>query len=626
VAASVAVAGGATAAGGLDSSPRIADAQGEQRFQRATKLLFSFAAAFPPRAEGLFPSDGWMEAISAAGYSHLSLQPDPFFHAEMDMREWRENLYQLLSLFDVAAGPSNRAYRAWLSAISERASHHGLKLTAELWEPRVSPYAWQALPADWRGPHAELCVSHPQARAWLLEAFRSVLEAAPAMDCLILGTLDNGAKLCGETCPRCASKSLALRMGELYRDIEAACLQVRSSFRLIPYNWWWPDAYYHEVYSRLQKGTPILTRMERGAVYTPDPEHPEWSGHIFDESVACDELGPDFEKAKKTVEEYGGGPVFTMPTLSGMFEAFELPYVPALGQVARKFDRMRSQGVSGWVDYDCGGIHRGLILDLVGVAQHNPQAPLPDWIRLVAERRYGSQEAARLAMKGWEAWDNAVRALPTSLDLTSIPEFSGRFGVAMALTPMHPFLLERARQGRDAGHERFWFDPHNFLTPEALPPVRHCLRRALTFGKLGLAACQQAAERTPASYRANAELDAQITELVLLAWQSSANFYEWAAAAQGDKIVPLAEVIRSEIQVTRRYKELQMRPELEVGNMLWLWQRELSWSVPEAATDSFHCSRLPGCTPAQRFPESIGDWYAWKIKLLEEQLESHSST
>jgi hypothetical protein len=560
-----------------------------------------------------------MEAISAAGYSHLILQRDPFFHPEMDMREWRENLYQLLSLFDIAAGPSKRAYRAWLSAISEHASHHGLKLTVELWEPRVSPYGWQGLPTDWKGPNAELCVSHPQARTWLLGAFRSLLEAAPALDCLILGTLDNQAKLCGEGCPRCASKSLALRIGELYRDIEAACLEVRSNFQLIPYNWWWPDAYYHEVYSRQRKRTPILTRMERGAVYTPDPEHPEWSGHIFDESVGCEALGPDFEKAKKTVKEYGGGPVFTMPTLSGMFEAFELPYVPAVGQVARKFDRMRSEGVSGWVDYDCGGIHRGLILDLVGVVQHNPQAHIEDWIRLVGEQRYGSQEAARLAMRGWEAWDNAVRALPTSLDVSSIPEFSGRFGVAMALTPMHPFLLDRAREARDAGHERFWFDPHNFLTPEALPPVRHCLRRALTFGNLGLAACQQAAERALASHRADAALDAQIAELVLLAWQSSANFFEWAAAAQGDKSVPLAEVIRSEIQVTRRYKELQMRPELEVGNMLFGWQRELSWSVPEAATDSFHCSRLLGCAPRQRFPVLIGDWYAWKIKLLEGQ-------
>jgi hypothetical protein len=106
--------------------------------------------------------------------------------------------------------------------------------------------------------------------------------------------------------------------------------------------------------------------MERTASYTPDPAHPEWSGHVFDESVGCDALGPDFARAKKTADSYRG-PVYVMPTLSGMFEGWELPYVPAAGQMAKKLDRMRREKVAGWVDYDCGGIHKGLMLDLVRV-------------------------------------------------------------------------------------------------------------------------------------------------------------------------------------------------------------------------------------------------------------------
>ena len=531
-------------------------------------------------------------------------------------------MFQFLSVFDIAAGPSQKGYQAWLSAVSEQVSRHGLKLALELWEPFASPFVWQMLPFEWKGPEGEFCVSQADARAWFLRGFQTVLKAAPALEMVALGTLDNLAQLCSDKCSRCASKPLAQRMGEMFRDIDAACVEVRGSFRLIPYNWWWPDSYYHEIYSRARKGTPILTRMESGADYTPDPEHPEWSGNVFDQSVACDKVGPDFPKAKKTVETYGGGPVVVMPTLSGMFEAFELPYVPAVGQVAKKFDHMRREGAGGWWDYDDGGIHQGLILDLVNVVQHHPGASVEDWIRLLAEQRYASPEAARTAMQAWDAWDRAVRAMPTVLSFKSIDTASGRVGVMLALTPMHPFLPERAKQARDAGGEYFWYDPHNLLTPEAVPAFRYCLRRALGFGKEGLAACRQVAIQAPASHRANAKRDAELAELVMLLWQSNANFLEWAASVQGDKSVPFVDVVRAEIEVTRRYQKMQMRPELEVGNMVYNWRRELSYSVPEAATDTQKCSLLPGCAPTRRFPDAVGDWYAWKIKSLEQQLQS----
>ena len=205
-----------------------ADAEDELR-------LFSFAAAQPPHAEYLFPSEKWLAAIARAGYSHACLQVDPFYHPEADFSTDDEDAYWLLQLYNMTAGPTARSYQAWLKAVSDAVSQHGLKLAMELWEPQLSRYAQQVFPSDWKGPAVArsgdqpLCVSHPAAREWFLNSFRTILAAAPAMNTIVLGAIDNRAKLCDSRCPRCGSKELNLRFSELYKDISETCKDVSQT-------------------------------------------------------------------------------------------------------------------------------------------------------------------------------------------------------------------------------------------------------------------------------------------------------------------------------------------------------------------------------------------------------------
>jgi hypothetical protein len=283
---------------------------------------------------------------------------------------------------------------------------------------------------------------------------------------------------------------------------------------------------------------------------------------------------------------------------------------------------MRKEGVKGWVDYDCGGIHEGLMLDLVSVVQHNPKASVKDWLHLLAVKRYQSPQAVEGALAAWKAFDRAVEFFPAILDFKSIPSYSGRFGIAMGLVPMMPFLPERARQAKDFEQEYFWFDPHNFLGHEALPAMRHCMSRALEFGQKGLDLSRIVTAQASSQSCSNAKFDETMATLTVLAWQSIANFFTWAAGVQGDRSVSLETVIRNEIEVTRQYRELQIRPELEVGNMMWAWQRELARSIPQAATDTYNCSKLTKDAVTRPFPRLAGDYYAWKIAGLEEQLST----
>ena len=620
---------GVVAAAGTMSPLANAIAQKSLDGTKGAPRLFRFAAAQPPHAEYLFPSPQWLAAIANAGYTHIFLQVDPFYHPEADLSTEDEDAYWLLQLYSMTAGPTARSYQAWLKAVSDAVSEHGLKLGMELWEPQLSKYAQQVLPAEWKGPaitregDQPLCVSQPAAREWFLNSFRTLLRCAPAMDAITLGTVDNRAKLCDSRCSRCSAKELNVRFSELYRDIARTCIEVRPDFVFIPYDWEWPDNYFDITLKALPRETLILTRLEKDAVYTPDPAHPEWSGHVEDQSLGCDQLGPGFAKAKVAATAYGGS-TLAMFTLSGMFEGWELPYVPCAGKVAQKFNRMREAGVRGWVDYDCGGIHEGLMLDLVFVVQHNPNASVQDWLRLLSQKRYQSPKAVESALATWEAFDRAVEFLPVVLDFKSIRSYSGRFGIAMGLVPMMPFLPERARQAKDFEQEYFWFDPHNFLTQEALPAMRHCMSRALEFGQKGLELSKVVTAQASPQSLSNAKFDEAMATLAVFAWQSVANFFAWATGVQGDESIPLAKVIRDEIKVARRYRELQIRPELEVGNMMWAWQRELARCIPQAATDTYDCSKLSKGSVDRPFPQMAGNYYAWKIAGLEAQLKSLS--
>ena len=611
----------------LGSSLRVVPGFGEDQNKGTNgqgKLLFGFAGAQPPRIESLFPSDRWLSAISGAGYTHVFLQVDPFCHPESDRSQDDEDDLWLLSLFTMAAGPISWSYRAWLGAVSEAVQRHGLRLGMELWEPQLPKQAQQILPADWKGPamgdgNEPLCVSQPAAREWLLENLKTVLTAAPEMDALAMGQGDNRAVLCDKSCPRCSQRALHERFGELYRDMAHTCRSVRDDFQFIPYDWWWPDEFYEATLKVLPKGTSVLTRLDKDAFYTPDPNHPEWSGHVFDMSLGCSQLGPVFTRAKNVATAYGGS-ALAMFTMSGIFEGGSLlPYVPAVGKVAQKFQLMRDANAKGWVDYDCGGIHEGLMLELVGVVQHHPDATLNEWLQLLAEQRYGAG-CIETALAVWKSFDRAVEVYPLVLDFKSITEFSGRFD--MGWLPMLPFIPERARVGRDLKDEYSWDDPHNLLTPEAVPPVRSLLRKALEFAQEGLRLSQLLTTQVPLRSASKAKFDEAMAELTVLTWSSAANFYSWAAALQGDQSVPLKDVIRNEIEVTQRYREFQIRPELEVGNMTWSWEREISHCVPQASYDAYVCSKLTNCAVPRNFPDAIGNLYAWKIAGLEKQLKA----
>jgi hypothetical protein len=299
-----------------------------------------------------------------------------------------------------------------------------------------------------------------------------------------------------------------------------------------------------------------------------------------------------------------------------------LPYVPAVGQIAKKFARMRAERVSGWLDYDCGGIHEGLMLALVDVVQHSETQSVEAWLDTLAAKRYGSPEAIGPARAIWECFDRATRIWPGQLDLAGVNSISGRFAHAMGVLPLHPFLPERLRPEEQERH--FHFDPHSFARPETLEPMRTLIGRAHE----GLAEVPrlfaQLAATAPEAKQPTVTTDREMAEMVLLNWRSIANFFEWVAAHYGDASVDLSGILRDEIATTRAFRALAIRPELGYGNMTWHPERSVAMSVPQASADLWRAIEVNRVAAWVNQPclAQAGDLWAWKIAHLERQLET----
>ncbi len=565
------------------------------------KRLFPFAYAFPPRAERPYPSDSWLEAIKQAGYSHVILMNNPF------------SVFSLVDIWNFTVGPDASRLQSWLEKMSQLVARYNLKLSMELWEPRMpKPGPQSKLPSHWTCSSKEQWLikinTVPEAREWMLNGFKMILEKAPSLDTFIIGANDNGVIWEREN----KTESPATLMADFYRDLHDTYQQVRPTI-IIPYSWNWNIDYNKPIFSSLPAGTPIVTRMERGVIYTPDKSHPEWSGSVQDMAMGPGTLGPEFMEALHCRKTYGTK-LITMITLSGMFEGgWDVPYIPAIGQMLSKFNRMREQQVVGWVDYDCGGVHEGLMTDLVKVVQHNPNTPEEEWKQILAVTRYGSNAVSN-AIAAWSDFDKGIGIFPSVLNFP--PPVRGGFSLnsfILGYVPMMPFFKELALIA-DERRPNYSRDPHQWLYRDALPVFRTLISKAVTYAEHGFSHYEkilQMASSTP--YMKNAQKDTAIAELAMLSWRSVKNFFDWAAAVQGvDQRIDLSRVLRSEIGLTTRYRELALRPELQVGNMTWNTSGEVR-RIMNSVNPGNDNDRI----------KKGQDFYQWKIDHLRGQIPSN---
>jgi hypothetical protein len=445
--------------------------------QDSTQRRFDHKVAFLPEPRPDAVNAEWLDWLKGLGYTGIYLEPDPGGPCRSGNSHQFQTLFRLISLYDLAWGQERARLRDWIGRCCHLAHERDMKVYLSLWEPRIPSEAWAKFPIECHGrggfdrpPRNAIswCLSQPDAadafQHMATEAFRNV----PAIDGLKMGTLDNDAHLCDPSeCERCAG----LRRPEQFRRlfdrlvsaVDAAGLH-EEEFDYVLYTWWWPRDAVEKVAPLFHdRKVTVLGRSTQGL-----PQH--WKGRklgtVPDIALGIDGIADPFKEGLDDAHERG----WAMADMTGFghtIEYFWLPYTPAPHRVADRIHRLHQSGASGWFDYDCGGIYPGINSEIIRQDHRNPGRPPNELVSQTLHRLYPAHEQEH-ALEAYRKAEEALAARPIGYQPPDAPRgaAAGVIEAVIAL-PFEPGYI----QGFDMGHRIFYFQPANFMRPDALPTL-----------------------------------------------------------------------------------------------------------------------------------------------------------
>jgi len=437
---------------------------------------FTHAVAFIPECRPDILSPAWFDWLQEIGYTGVYLENDPFQPPRSGNASQFGTLYRLISLYDLAWGQHRQRLRDWIGLACDLAHTRGMRVYLKAWEPRIPVEAWGLFPREWRGhggwdrpPWNQIswCLSVPEAVTAFQEMATEAFRQVPRIDGLAFGTHDNDANLCNDTCPRC--KGVA--RPELMRRVLAAVVGAvdkaglhRADFEYIPYTWWWtPDEI--APLAEILKGrrTFLISRSTYGLKQY-------WQGRELGEVTDC-ALGlsgiSDFIKGEIATAKERGWSTLDMVPFGHSLEYFWLPYTPAPNRVAERLCDLRQADVTGWFDYDCGGVYPGINTEVIRDYQNGSQPEASSLVRHTLGRLYPADEMDAAA-RAYQLAEAALALRPVALNSPDVANLSGRCTIEICMgLPFDPGMIS----GWDQGHRVWFFSPANFMTPGAIPTL-----------------------------------------------------------------------------------------------------------------------------------------------------------
>jgi hypothetical protein len=437
---------------------------------------FSHTVAYIPECRPDILSPAWFDWLKSIGYTGVYLENDPFKPVRSGNASQFGTLYRLISLYDLAWGDQRQRLRDWIALACQLAHERGMKVYLALWEPRIPAEAWGLFPVEWRGRGGwdrpqwnfiSWCLSLPDAVAafeeMAVEAFRHV----PGIDGLKMGTHDNDACLCNDTCPRCKGTpraELTKRVfASLVRAVDRAGLH-RPDFEYVPYTWWWQPEELTAL-EEILKGrcTFVMSRSTWGL-----KQH--WQGRELGETqdLALGLSGiSDFFRKELAVAHGKGWETLDMAPWGHSLEYFWLPYTPAPNRVAERLCDLHALGAAGWFDYDCGGVYPGINTEIIRDFQAGLACVAGELAAGTLARLYPAAEQAAAA-RAYALAETALALRPVAFNAPDVANLSGRCTIEVCIgLPFDPGAIS----GLDQGHRVVFFTPANFMTPGAIPTL-----------------------------------------------------------------------------------------------------------------------------------------------------------
>ncbi len=328
---------------------------------------------------------------------------------------------------------------AELRKLCRRAARFGMKVYLYLNEPMgldEDDDFWQRHPQV-KGPLCHLkpvnylCSSTVEVKTYLRESSEYVFANVPELAGVLLITASEYPSHCwchtrvpgnaeqleemvesGTMCPRCAERTPQEVIGEIVGLLREGIRAAKPEAEIVAWNWSW--SMYEEdpqrgVLEALPEDVIVMGDYERGEMTEAcgfEYKNDEYSIKVIGPSPRFTGVA-DFQRER-------GLPVYAKVQIGTTHENPDVPYLPTLQKIARKWQTLVEAGVTGMMTCWNFGNMPSLATEVAGEMTFAPQPPVEEALMSVATRHFGPDSAADM-VAGWQQLCRAQDDFPTSI-------------------------------------------------------------------------------------------------------------------------------------------------------------------------------------------------------------------
>ncbi len=392
-------------------------------------------------------------------------------------------------------GENAEAICAELRKLCERAARFGMKVFLYMNEPmgidEDDPF-WEKYPHV-KGPLCRmkpvnyLCSSTDQVKTYLRESSQFVFERVPELAGVLLITASEYPSHCwchtrvpgnaeqitemieaGTMCPRCAERTPQDVVGEIVGLLREGIKAAKPEAEVIAWNWsWsmWEEDPQRGVLEQLPDDVIVMGDYERGEMTEAcgfEYKNDEYSIKVIGPSARFNGVA-EFQRER-------GMPVYAKVQIGTTHETPNIPYLPTLQKIARKWQTLVESGTTGMMTCWNFGNMTSLATEVAGEMTFAPQPSVDEALTAIATRHFGPDAAPHM-VAGWEQLCTAQDDFPTSIPVMYYGPISRG--------PAFHFMFDQA----DQKFPRSWLldtnlggDRLDWITPFGAEKVLECYR------------------------------------------------------------------------------------------------------------------------------------------------------
>ncbi|NLO05629.1 MAG: hypothetical protein GX131_07330 [candidate division WS1 bacterium] len=484
--------------------------------------------------------------------------PDQFYHENVLLRLamhgfngiWLRGALRKFAKCSVFPefGENSEAILSELRKLCQRAARFGMKVFLYMNEPmglREEDPFWEAYPQV-RGPQGRapgvnfLCSSTEEVKTYLRESAQFVFEHVPELAGVLLITASEYPSHCwshtrfpgkaeqitemideGTLCPRCATRTPQEVVGEIVSLLRDGIKAAKADAEVVAWNWsWsmWEEDPQRGVLEALPEDVIVMGDYERG-------EMTEACGFEYkNDEYSIKVIGPSprFTGVAEFQRERGL-PVYAKVQIGTTHENPNIPYLPTLQKIARKWQTLAETGVTGMMTCWNFGNMTSLGTEIAGEMNWDPQPSVEEALLTIATRHFGP-EAAPAMVAGWEQLCRAQDDFPTSIPVM--------YYGPVSRGPAFHFLFDQV----DHKFPRSWLldtergDKLDWVNPFGVEKVLECYHAVAAQWAEGIALMEQGLPKALGMDSERMEREIGVARFCLHQLISSANVVEFLLA------------------------------------------------------------------------------------------------